>query len=192
MAIVLKIAVVEADDAKSFQIYDQTIWSPAFDYTKATSVILSVLYNGETYTHDITTALGMTGSFINLCGPAGASYYTVLPTDLLYLGTALGTTHFPDGYYEITISLTYNASPYTDTSYQGFLSESYLMASSLPLDIDITNFDYEENRLQFLCITLFQSAKYAAELGRAIEFGTIVTKLNSFLSARSINDVWAS
>jgi hypothetical protein len=66
------------------------------------------------------------------------------------------------------------------------------MASKLPLLIDIDDFDYEENRLQFLCIAMLRTATWAAELGREAEFTTLTNKINAFLDARSINEIWST
>ena len=54
------------------------------------------------------------------------------------------------------------------------------------------DFDYEENRLQFLCIAMLRSATWAAELGRETDFTTLTAKINEFLDARSINEIWST
>lgn len=191
----LAIYVVEADDASSFKLYDQSTWT-AYDHDKLTAAVLTVVYDGTTYTHNVLAHLGGgptlgSASSVNMVGESLTSYYTVSPADLLNGSTPLNDNYFPDGYYEITLEVTYDSSDLTDTTTQGFLSEGYLMASQLPLQIDIENFDYEENRLQFLAIALYQSAKWAGELGRENSLTTITDKLNSFLDARSISSVWS-
>jgi len=193
----LTIFVVEADDASSFKLYDYTVW-PAYDHDDATSAVLSVLYNGITYTHNVLAHLGGCSTLggatsVNLVGTSVNSYYTVLPSDLLDSNlVALNATYFPDGYYEITLAVTTTSlGAETDTVSQGFLSESYLMASQLPLQIDIDNFNYEENRIQFLCMALYQSAKWAGELGRETSFITITDKIDDILDARDISSIWS-
>ena len=194
MADTLKIYIVEADDAESFKLYDQSDWA-AFAFGNVTVATMTVEYGGVTYTYTTGTGLladfGMDGTYTNLCGVSVNSYFSVTPDVLYNAGTQLNSTYFPDGYYEITLNVTYSAVPKTDTSTQGFLSESYLLASQLPLQINMDNFNYEENRLQFLCIALMNSAKWAGELGRETSFSTITTKINSFLDARDISAVWS-
>lgn len=191
------IEVIELEDATGFKLYDLTDWAAPFDYTEVTAVSLTVEYDGTTYTYTsaggLLTDLGMDGTYVNLCGPALNSYFTVTP-DKLYSGSAqLNAAYFPDGYYEITLYCTHTVDgDIEDTSRQGFLAENYMMASKLPLLIDPDNFDYEENRLQFLCIALLRAATWAADLGRQSEFTTITSKVNDFLDARNINEIWSS
>jgi hypothetical protein len=190
MPIVLAIHVIEADDASYFRVYDKTVW-PAFVYANATSVILTVLYDGVTYTHDITLHRGTGVSYTNLFGTSDTAYYETTPAELLFGAVPLGTTYFPDEYYEITLTVVYSAVTYSDTSYQAFLSETYLMASQLPLQIDMNDFNYEENRLQFLCIAMLQSCKWAGELGRETQFQLFIDKVKTFLDAREISGEWS-
>lgn len=195
MAIVIEI--VENTDATGFKLYDLTPWAGGFDHTLLTSVSLEVEYGGDTYTYvpaavDMKTEMGIGVGYINMCGNALNSYFTVTP-DHLYNGTTqLNSAYFPDGYYEITLDVVYDGGTDTDDSHQGFLAENYMMASKLPLLIDIDNFDYEENRIQFLCIALLRAATWAAELGRQTEFEDITSKVNDFLDARSINEIWST
>lgn len=188
----LVIEVIENEDATSFKLYDLTVWGGLFNHVLLTAAELSVEYLGDTYTYDILTDLGMDGTFINLCGDSLNSYFEVTPDKLLNGTTPINSTYFPDGYYEITLNITYNGVEYSDVSNQGFLAETYLMAAKLPLLIDIDNFDYEENRLQFLTIAMLRSATWAAELGQQTEFTTLTTKINEFLDARSINEIWST
>ena len=195
MADTLKLYILEADNAESFKLYDQSDWA-AFSDVNVTAASLTVEYNGTTYTYTTGTGLladlAMDGTYINLCGTSANSYFEVTPDLLLSGTTELNSTYFPDGYYEITLDITYSAVDKSDTSTQGFLSETYLMAAQLPLQIDMNNFNYEENRLQFLCIALLQSCKWAGELGRETEFTTFTDKVNSFLDARSISSIWST
>jgi hypothetical protein len=193
------IEVVEKEDATGFKLYDVTNW-PAFNSALVipASLILTVEYGGHTYTYvpaggiSLYTAMGIGVTYVNLCGPALNSYFEVTPDHLYDGATQLNSAYFPDGYYEITLAVTYNAIAESDYSYQGFLAESYLMASKLPLLIDMDDFDYEENRLQFLCIAMLRSATWAAELGRETDFTTLTAKINEFLDARSINEIWST
>lgn len=189
----LVIEIIEKEDASLFKLYDLTVWGGLFVHTNVTSAELSVDYLGDTYTYDILADLGLDGTFITLCGDSLNSYFEVTPDKLLNGTTPLNTTYFPDGYYEITLTVEYTGEgTMSDISNQGFLAESYLMASKLPLLIDPDNFDYEENRLQFLCIAMLRSATWAAELGRESEFTTLTNKINDFLDARSINEIWST
>lgn len=188
----LDIEIIEKEDATYFKLYDLTVWGGLFDYTLVTAASLSVEHLGLTYTYDILTDLGMDGTYITLCGDSLNSYFEVYPDKLLNGITPLNSTYFPDGYYEITLNITYNTIDESAVSNQGFLAESYLMASRLPLFIDPDNFDYEENRLQFLCIAMLRTATWAAELGRESEFTTLTNKVNDFLDARSINEIWST
>jgi hypothetical protein len=194
----LSIYVVESADAETFKLYDQSTWSP-FTWGNVSIVDLFVVYNGTTYTHRLyktapsaVNHIGLDGTYVNLFGTSANSYYAVTPAELLDGTTPLNTTYFPDGYYEITLEVTYSAVLQTDTSTQGFLSETYLMASQLPLQIDLNNFNYEENRLQFLCIALLQSCKWAGDLGRETQFDTFADKVNSFLDARDISSPYST
>jgi hypothetical protein len=65
------------------------------------------------------------------------------------------------------------------------------MASQLPLQLDMNDLDYEENRLQFLCIALLQSCVWAADLGRETQFTKFSDKVNEFLDARDISRLWS-
>jgi len=195
----LVIEIMENTDATGFKLYDLTLWAGGFNHAliaDTSTLILEVEYGGDTYTYTTPTGLftdmAIDGTYINLCGVALNSYFTVTP-DKLYNGTTqLNSAYFPDGYYEITLYVTYAGVAEEDYSHQGFLAENYMMASKLPLLIDIDNFDYEENRLQFLCIALLRSATWAAELGRQTEFEEITEKVNDFLDARSINEIWST
>jgi hypothetical protein len=190
------IEVLELEDGTGFQLYDLTDWVAPFDSTKVTSLTLTVEHGGITYTYgptDLRTDMSLGPTYVNLCGTALNSYFVVLPSKLLSGTTPLNTTYFPDGFYEITLYCTYTGlGAIEDTSRQGFLAETYMMASQLPLQIDPDNFDYEENRLQFLCIAMLRSATWAANLGRQTEFETLTTKINDFLDARSINEIWST
>jgi hypothetical protein len=190
------IEVIEKEDATGFKLYDLTNWPGGFDHTLVSAVSLTVEYLGDTYIYTSTagllTDMALAADYITLCGSSLNSYFTVTPDKLYSGGTQLNSTYFPDGYYEITLYCTYDLVIEEDTSYQGFLAESYLMASKLPLLIDMDNFDYEENRLQFLCIAMLRSATWAAELGREADFTTLTTKTNEFLDARSINEIWST
>lgn len=193
----LAIEIMEVEDATGFNLYDLTAWAPAFASANITSLTLTVEYDGDTYTYTsvagLKTDMGIDGTYINLCGPALNSYYKVTPDKLYNGATQLNPTYFPDGYYEITLTATCVLEGIiSDYSNQGFLAESYMMASKLPLLIDIDDFDYEENRLQFLCIAMLRSATWAAQLGRKTEFETITEKINDFLDARSINEIWST
>jgi hypothetical protein len=197
MAVTLSIEIMENTDASGFKLYDLTAWSGLFDFTNVTAVSLEVEYNGATYTYTspagLLTDLGMGVTYVNLCGPALNSYFTVTPDKLLNGLTPLNSTYFPDDYYEITLFVTYTGEgDLEDYSHQGFLAENYMMASKLPLLIDIDNFDYEENRLQFLCIAMLRAATWAAELGRQSEFEELTDKVKDFLDARSINEIWST
>lgn len=195
----LVIEIIEEADATGFKLYDLTVYGGLFSHllVNQLSLTLSVEYNGDTYTYTPTGAslyedMGIDGTYINLCGDSLNSYFVVTPDKLQNGGVALNSTYFPDGYYEITLSVIYNGVAESDISNQGFLAESYLMASKLPLLIDPDNFDYEENRLQFLTIAMLRTATWAAELGRETEFTTLTTKINDFLDARSINEIWST
>jgi hypothetical protein len=190
------IEVIELEDATGFKLYDLTDWVHPFDHDLVTSVILTVEYDSVIYTYTspagLLTDLGMDATYNNLCGPALNSYFVVTPDHLMNGAVPLNTTYIPDGFYEITLTCTHNAIVLSDLSRQGFLAEAYMMASKLPLQIDPDNFDYEENRLQFLCIAMLRSATWAADLGRVTEFETLVEKVNDFLDARSINEIWST
>lgn len=192
----LTIYVVEADNAESFKIYDQSDWA-AFSNANVTLVNISVTYNSVTYTDklydsgDATNKLGLDGTYANLFGVSSNSFYSVQPSQLEFGGASLSSTHFSDGYYEILLSVTYSGVAKTDSTMQGFLSESYLMACQLPLSINLDNFNYNENRVQFLCIALFNSAKWAGELGRETSLVRISEKINEVLDARDINSIWS-
>lgn len=188
----MTIEVIEKTDATGFKLYDLTAWAGGFNFALLSSAVLTVEYLGNTYTYDILTDLGMDGTYINMCGDALNSYFVVTPDKLSDGTDVLNTTYFPDGYYEITLDIDYNESLDSDVSNQGFLAETYMMASKLPLLIDPDNFDYEENRLQFLCIAMLRSATWAAQLGRETEFITLTNKINDFLDARSINEIWST
>jgi hypothetical protein len=194
----LTIEILENVDATGFRIYDLTTWAGGFAHTNVTAMSLEVEYDGNTYTYDPVGAsmmvdIGQDIPFINLFGNALSSYFEITPDRLMDGTTALNTTYFPDGYYEITLYVTYTGEgDIDDYSHQGFMAESYMMASKLPLTIDMNDFDYEENRLQFLCIALLNSAVWAAELGRPTEFAEITEKINDFLDARSINEIWST
>jgi hypothetical protein len=188
----LKIEIIEEVDATGFKLYDLTTWGGGFNFVLLTAAEVSIEYQGDTYTYDIISELGLDASFVNVCGDALNSYFTVTPDKLLNGSTPLNTTYFPDGYYEITLNITYNGSADSDVSNQGFLAESYVMASKLPLLIDPNNFDYEENRLQFLCIAMLRAATWAAELGKEPEFTILTDKVNDFLDARGINEIWST
>jgi hypothetical protein len=201
MAIVLAMEVMENVDATGFKLYDLTAWPTSFDHTNITGITLELEYGGNTYTYvpaavDMKTEFGIGATYVNLCGIALNSYFTVTPDHFYNGSTQLNSTYFPDGYYEITLTVSHSyvghATPISDYSHQGFLAESYAMASKLPLLIDIDNFNYEENRLQFLCIAMLRSATWAAELGRQHEFEAITTKINDFIDARSINEIWST
>ena len=197
----LTIEIVESTDATNFQLYDLTVWPVVFDDTKITSVTITLVYNSITYTYipaaaSVKAEMGIVPGYINLCGAAINSSFTVTPDHFYSAGVQLNSTYFPDGYYEITVSFVHTyvgyTTPVSDSSHQGFLAENYMMASKLPLSIDINNFDYEENRLQFLCIAMLRSATWAAELGRQTEFQELTTKVNDFLDARGINEIWST
>jgi hypothetical protein len=198
MAIVLDIYTLEADDATDFRIYDQTDWTaPAFDWTQISLIDLNVLYDGDTYTLRLyktgvgaVNLIGLDATYTNLFGVSVNSHYHVDPTQLLYGTTPLTDEFIPDGFYEITISMTYTAVVYTDTCEEGYLAETYQMASQLPLQIDIDNFNYEENRIQFLIIAMLPACKWAAELSRPTQFEKFTDKINSLLDARSISTIW--
>jgi hypothetical protein len=189
----LAIFVVEADNAETFKLFDQSTWAP-FTWTNVTLVTLTVTYDSTAYTHILyktgvgaVNHIGLDVTYVNLFGTSANSYYSVTSTELLSSGgTALDANYFPDGYYEITLDVTYSGLVQTDTTTQGFLSESYLAACQLPLSMSLDDFDFEENRLQFLCIALYSSAKWAGELGRETSLTTITTKINDFLDARDI------
>ena len=195
----LVIEIMEKEDASCFKLYDLTVYGGLFNYqlVNQLSLTLSVEHNGVIYTYvprssSLYNDMGIDATYINLCGSSLNSYFEVTPDRLQSGGAPLNTTYFPDGYYEITLSVIYNGVAESDVSNQGFLAESYLMASKLPLLIDPDNFDYEENRLQFLTIAMLRSATWAAELGRESEFRTLTNKINSFLDARSINEIWST
>lgn len=195
----MTIEIIEQTDASGFKLYDLTTYAGGFSnlLVNQLSLTLVVEYNGVIYTYvpvgaSLYVDMGIDATYVNLCGDALNSYFVVTPDRLQSGGAALNTTYFPDGYYEITLSVIYNAIPDTDTSNQGFLAENYLMASKLPLLIDPDDFDYEENRLQFLCIAMLRSSTWAAELGRETEFTTLTDKVNEFIDARSINEIWSA
>lgn len=193
----LNIYIAEADNAESFKLYDQSTWT-AFSNANVALVNLKILYNGNYYedklydVNDATNEIGLDGTYTNLFGTSSNSFYSVLPNQLENGSTPLSTTHFPDAYYEITLEVTYSAEDKTDTVSQGFLSETYLIASQLPFTIDLSNFNYNENRMQFLAIALLNSCKWAGELGRENQFKKFTEKVNSFLDARNISDLWFS
>ena len=193
----LVIEIVENTDATGFKLYDLTTWAGGFNHVLLTAIAIEIEYQGDTYTYvptalDLKTEMGVGAGYVNMCGNALNSYFTVTP-DHFYDGTTqLNSTYFPDGYYEITVNITYNGAADSDDSHQGFLAENYMMASKLPLLIDIDDFDYEENRLQFLTIAMLRAASWAAELGRQTEFEDLTDKVNDFLDARSINEIWSA
>ena len=196
MAVTLAIEIMENTDATGFKLYDLSNWDGPFVHTNVTAVSLELEYKGDTYTYTsipgLLTDLGMDGTYITLCGPSLNSYYQITPDKFYNGGTQLNSTYFSDGYYEITLYVTYDGTAYEDYSHQGFLAENYMMASKLPLLIDIDDFDYEENRLQFLTIAMLRAATWAAELGRQTEFEDLTDKVNDFLDARNINEIWST
>jgi len=196
MAIVLQLYTLEADDATDFSIYDQTDWSPGFVWTDVTYVNLKVVYDGDTYeyklydTADATDEISLGVTYTNLFGASVNSHFHVDPVNLLFGTTPLTSTYIPDGFYEITLEVTYDSVDYDDTCEEGYLAELYQMASQLPLQIDIDNFDYEENRIQFLIMAMLPACKWAAELSRPTQFEKFTNKVNSLLDARYISSIW--
>jgi hypothetical protein len=94
----LDIYIVEADDAETFKLYDRTVWA-AYDHDDILAATISVVYDGDTYTHNILVHLGggptLGGATsVNLCGTSVNSYYEVHPHDLLNGSTPLNTVYF--------------------------------------------------------------------------------------------------
>jgi len=198
MALTIQFSVVEEDDGLSFRLYDETDWS-GYDFIYLSSVVLTATYDGTDYSvtlYDVSKSinlLGITPSYVNLVGESPTAYFEITP-DLLVNddGDAIGTTYFNDGYYEFSLVVTYDDVEYTGVYSAGFLAELTLMASQLPLQIDIYNFNYHENRIQFLLIALINSCKWAASLGKYTQFTQFVEKANALLSNRDIVPVWSS
>ena len=201
MALELNIYTEEQSDGQSFYLFDDTDWTEvtAFDNTKLTYVNLIVHYDGTDYEHVLYDSvavidhLGLDASFICLFGSSRTSYYEVIPSEILDADdNPLGETYFPDGFYEITVEITYDASDYDDSFQDAFIAEMYQMASQLPMQIDIDNFDYQENRIQFLIISLLDSCKWAAQRNRPDQFELFSEKVNNLLDARSISGIWTT
>jgi len=198
MANTIIIAVEESNDATTFLLYDRTVWEVAFDNTTITSVLLTVTYDSVDYTlklwdtADATDLTGLDNTYVNLFGTSVNSYYTADVADLLDTsGDPIDADRFPDGYYEINITVVHTIDgSIEDTISEGFLSHAYCKATQLPLLIDLDDFDYHENRLQAILIALLNSTKRAAELGRSTQFTNKVTKINAFFDARSLSDCW--
>jgi hypothetical protein len=196
------VSIVEYSGATSFYLYDDTDWTPdgGFVSTNLSALSVSIDLNGSTYSKDYTVGGGgsydydttAAFSYDNLFGIGRNAYWKVYPSDLLLNGTgsALADTYFPDGYYSITIGLTYDGTSTVDNVAKGFVAHASCKASQLPLMFDMNNYDYEERRLTFLIATLLNSAEYAAELGRQVQFETIIGRINDFYSANDISNCW--
>jgi hypothetical protein len=201
MALTLSVYTEEQSDASTAFVFDDSDWSgvTAFDNTKLTYVNIIVHYDGDDYEHVLYDSglaidhLGLGASFICLFGTSRTSYYTLTPNELRNgSGDALADTYFPDGFYEVTVEITYDGSDYEDSFQDAFIAEMYQMASQLPLQIDIDNFDYQENRVQFLIISLLDSCRWAAQRNRPDQFELFAEKVNNLLDARGISGIWTT
>ena len=196
------VTITEQADAQSFYLYDDTVWTPdgGFTSTDVTAFAISVDYGSATYSVTYTVGAGTSydydttaaGSYDNMFGIGRNAYWSVAPADLLLdgSGAAIAATYFPDGYYDFTISITYDTTDASKNVTKGFLAHAECKASQLPLLFNMNNYDYEERRLTFLIISLLASAKDTAELGRQAQFETIVGRINDFYSANDISSCW--
>jgi len=196
------VTITEQADALSFYLYDDTDWTPdgGFTSTDVTAFAISVDYGSATYSKTYTVGAGASfdydttaaSAYDNMFGLGRNAYLSVAPADLLLNGSgaALAATYFIDGYYDFTVSITYDSTATSDNVTKGFVASSECKASQLPLLFDMDNYDYEERRLTFLIVALLNSAQYAADLGRQLQFETIIGRINDFYSANDISNCW--
>ncbi len=194
--------ITEQADAQSFYLYDDTVWTPdgGFTSTDLTAFAISVDYGTSTYSKTYTVGAGTSfdydttaaSTYDNMFGIGRSAYWSVAPADLLLNGSgaAIAATYFPDGYYDFTISITYDTTAASKNVTKGFTAQADCKASQLPLLFDMNNYDYEERRLTFLIISLLNSATYAADLGRQLQFETIIGRINDFYDANDISNCW--
>lgn len=194
----LVIDIDELSDGSAFKIYDRTDWSPAFDYTNVTNVLVTVTYNSTDYTLELVDTgeskdlIGMDSNFTNLFGSSCTANYEVACSSLLDGSSSpLAEERFEDGFYQIKLEVTYTGEgDMEDTSDQGFMAHAECRATLAPLKLDFDNFDYHYNRSLFLLIAELDSAKFAASLGRSTQFTTILNKITDFLDANNISRCW--
>lgn len=194
MSSTLDVEIIEQAGAETARLYDRTDWTAdgGFDYTKWTVFSISVDYDGDTYskTYTIATDVAPDATFTNLFGTSPGSYFTINPEDLLDDTTPIDDTYFPDGYYDFTVSITYDTTDATDNLTRGFVAHAECKAQHLPLEFDFENYDYYERRLSFLIIALLNSARWAAEESLQTSFETIIDKINDMYDAEDISDCW--
>lgn len=196
------VTITEQADAKSFYLYDDTDWTPDGGYTSTnlTAFGISVDLNGSTYSKTYTVGAGggndydttAASSYDNMFGIGRNAYWSVAPSDLLLggSGSPIDSTYFPDGYYDFTVSITYDTTANSDTPKKGFTAQAAVKAAQLPLLFDMNNYDYEERRMTFLIVSLLDSASYAAELGRQTQFETVIGRINDFYDAKDLSNPW--
>ena len=196
------VTITEQAAATSFYLYDDTNWTPDSGYTSTdlTAFAISVDYGNATYSKTYTVGAGgsfdydttAANTYDNMFGIGRAAYWSVAPADLLLdgSGAAIAATYFPDGYYDFTISITYDTTDTSENVTKGFIAHAECKASQLPLLFDMNNYDYEERRLTFLIISLLNSATYASDLGRQLQFETIIGRINDFYTANDISNCW--
>ncbi len=192
----LAIEIEEASDASLFKLYDRTEWDVPYVSGDLTAAKVTVTYDGTDYELDLLSPVDLIGggsTFINIFGTSCSSSIEITPSSLKETagGTSLAEERFVDGYYEITLEVTYTGEgDLSDVSKQGFIAHSECRATLAPLEINLDNYNYAYNRTLFLVLAQLPSAKYAASLGRIEQFNTIMDRIVSFLDARSINTCW--
>ena len=195
MAFILDLQINQESDGETFKMYDRSDWTElaSFDHTLLTNVDLTVTYDGTDYTYELVDTgtavdeIGLLATFDNIFGNGSSANFEVAPSDF---SVSMADTYYTDGYYTIKLDITYDTTDYSDTCYQGFLANTTCKAILLPLQIDMSNIDYKENRLQFMLIALLNSAEEVATMGRETQFEEKLETINSLLDARSLEAAW--
>jgi hypothetical protein len=184
MANVLKTAITEALNGKSFNIKDSsTGWDDDYSASNVETAKLTIVsQNYPDVKYDLKTSTDETKwlEFLDTDG------HDVLADDLGF------GTYIKDGYYEITLDITLDTAPDVD-SYQnikGFVAEHKNRALALAAAIKWPVYSPEEEMDKLIANVLLDAAEASAANAFYENFNYIINKINLIYDKYELDSLW--
>lgn len=187
--------IQEGLDGTNFRIWDESIWTLESDNTTICKVIIyftndeGVVIEYDPYFLIVGADKTKFNEYLDIDG------HTVNIADLTIDGEAAAET-FEDGFYTIkTIysdgSYAVGEEPYYNND-QAFLSKNRMMKRKMALTLawPMTDALYRKNRDIFLQGLYLEAAENAADLGKLVQFRSIMATIKAMFNYYEIEEVW--
>jgi len=187
--------IQEAQDAKSFKIWDESTWTNESNLTTVCNVILSFINDDEQVIEYDPYPLIIGADITRFNEYLDRDGHIINASDLTIGGVA-APERLEDGFY--VIKTIYSDGTYQEDqepSYeneQAFLAKNRMMKRKMAvlLTWPLTDKLYRKNRDIFMQGLYLESAENAADLGKKVQFRSIMATVKGMFNYYEIEEVW--